>query len=284
MDCGGQIHFGKPVFFLRSAFPYVFTSHVFSSPDQLLQHLSDERIFMNASETLAVRSGGQKRNHLPRVTPGGKGGPRNHPLLRISVQQRQSACFMVGRDHQQGVSVFFGKIERDAHGLVASGASRRFAFRQHWRIAPVDGGIRLSITLEADEPIEVQEYHVSAGLLPAYARWETDCESGAFPPVPADARDWTHLNRDYRPGVRVRALSPELPSVMLLSDAPEGAMRPTAINADYQHQTRVLQALRVGEGGPIVFPAGVHTLFAGRLLVEAAPADGRSAGSGVFPE
>lgn len=202
----------------------------------------------------------------------------------ITHYVRLYASMRIGHLWNDSTNLRWYALQRDADALGASAASRRFPFRQHWRIAPVDGGIRVSITLEADEPIEVQEYQVSAGLLPAYARWETDCESGPFPPIPPDARDWTHLNRDYRPGARIRALSPGLPSVMLLFDAPEGVMRPTAINADYQHQTRVLQALRAGEGGPIVFPAGQYTLFEGRLLLEAAPVDGRSAASGVFPE
>ena len=152
-------------------------------------------------------------------------------------------------------------------GISVRGKSRRFPFSQSWELRREAGGIRLSIWLEAQEPVLVQEYQVSTGLKPAYERWETPNEQGTFPVIHEADDDWVHLNREYAPGNWAKALSGTLPSVMLEVSPEAPLFRMTVLNTGYRQAARVLQALRTPEAGGIRFDAGRHLLFQGRVAV-----------------
>ena len=158
-------------------------------------------------------------------------------------------------------------IESDGRVLRSSGESRRFPFRQHWTLECLDDGFGWRIELEALEPLEVQEYHATAVLAPDYERWQTDFESGGYPPFERGKDTWVHLNKSYAPGKRITALSSDRPSVTLESTADELPFRMTAINTKYDENARVLQALRTAESGRLHFPAGRHLYFAGRIRI-----------------
>jgi ABC-type polysaccharide/polyol phosphate transport system ATPase subunit len=153
-----------------------------------------------------------------------------------------------------------------------TGESRRFPFRQHWRLSPVDNGIALHITLDAWEPVDIEEYHVSVLIQSDYREWRTDHESGTFPEILSTQMDWRHVNRDYAPGKGIQAWGPARPSITLSADSSVVPFRMTALNTGYPQHARVLQALRVPERDCIRFQPGRHPYFAGTVTVDLAPA------------
>ncbi|HOV60007.1 MAG TPA: ABC transporter ATP-binding protein [Candidatus Hydrogenedentes bacterium] len=158
------------------------------------------------------------------------------------------------------------------NGFELVGVSRRFPFRQTWRVTAAVDGIRLDIELDADTEIRAQEYQVSVVLRPEYTDWATDAESGWFAPFqPGDAM-WKHQNKTYPPGRRIEAWGAGLPRVAFLLQDNALPMRPTAINTSIAENARVLQFLRTGDGGRLVFTPGRHLLFSGLVRIEAADA------------
>ncbi|HNT87885.1 MAG TPA: hypothetical protein PKL84_08470, partial [Candidatus Hydrogenedentes bacterium] len=164
-------------------------------------------------------------------------------------------------------SLQWSPVRSDGRRMTVSGESRRFPFRQEWEIEAVEDGIDLRIYLDAWEPFEAQEYHVSVVIRPEYDHWETDHESGAFPPFDPALSVWKHLNRSYAPGSRAKALSSTLPSVIFEATARDLGFRMTPLNTRPDQNARVLQALRPSEMGALRFEAGRHLYFAGQVRV-----------------
>lgn len=165
------------------------------------------------------------------------------------------------------ISLQWSAVRSDGRRLAVSGASRRFPFRQDWEMEAVEGGFALRIWVEALEPFDAQEYHVSAVLRAEYENWETDHESGVFPPFDRTMSIWKHLNRTYAPGCRAQALSSRLPSVIFEVTAQDMGFRMTPLNTGHDQHARVLQALRPSDMSPLHFDAGRHLYFSGRLLI-----------------
>lgn len=151
--------------------------------------------------------------------------------------------------------------------LDVTGESRRFAYRQHWEIEAVEGGISTRIWLEAMEPLEMNEYHASVVLKEEYNRWETPFERGEYPDYEPGQNDWRHVNRVYEAGRFARALSSSLPPVMFSVNAGSLPFRMTAINTGDYQRGRVLQALRTPDSGLIRFEPGRHLYFEGKISV-----------------
>ncbi|MFP4502106.1 MAG: ABC transporter ATP-binding protein [Candidatus Hydrogenedentota bacterium] len=171
------------------------------------------------------------------------------------------------------MSLQWGGPTVESAGLHIHGASRRFPFQQTWHIAPAgDGALAVNVWLEVREPMEVQEYHLSVALQPAYERWVTDHEAGAFPPFDRSASTWQHVNRSYAPGNRATALSSTLPSVTLKVTTEDIPFRMTVINTRHNENARVLQALRPSERGLLHFEPGRHLYFRGIIRVGDDPA------------
>jgi len=177
------------------------------------------------------------------------------------------SSMLIGNLWVDSMSLRWGVVRRDEGRLEATGESRRFPFRQDWRLEAAPDGIALSIWIEALDAFDADEYQVSVGLRPEYARWETGHESGLFPPFDPEAEDWQHVNRDYRTGRWIRALSESFPSVTLEVTTDEAPFRMTAINTSYEHRTRVLQALNAAEGTKRHFDPGRRLYFAGIVRV-----------------
>jgi ABC-type polysaccharide/polyol phosphate transport system ATPase subunit len=154
-------------------------------------------------------------------------------------------------------------------GFVVTGESRRFPFSQHWEIEPAPNGINITIWLEATEPLDVDEYHASIVLRPQYSEWKTEKESGEYPAISLEQKDWRHLNRIYAPCAASKALSSTLPSVILTAKGEAPAFRMTAINTGVADNARVLQALRTPDSGALRFEPGKSLYFAGTVTVEA---------------
>jgi ABC-type polysaccharide/polyol phosphate transport system ATPase subunit len=169
----------------------------------------------------------------------------------------------------------WGPVHRLGERIRIAGDSRRFPFRQEWEVCPASpNGIELTIWMEVAEPFEVQEYHVSVVLGPEYERWETDHESGAFPPFDPALKTWQHANKSYAPGRRARALSSTVPSVTLEVTTDDIPFRFTAINTQAQEGARVLQALCTSESGQLHFDRGRFLYFRG--VIRAHPNDGNA--------
>jgi hypothetical protein len=161
----------------------------------------------------------------------------------------------------------WGHVERSGETLTASGYSRRFPLRQIWELKTEKRGLAWRVLLEAFEPIDVQEYHASVALRHEYDRWETDHESGPFPPFEPGFEDWHHINHSYRPSARASAFGAGLPDVTLEADSESFPARMTTLNTGFSQSARVLQALRTPEAGFLHFEKGTHLYFSGRITV-----------------
>jgi len=165
-----------------------------------------------------------------------------------------------------------------SNGFEMEGVSRRFPFRQIWQVTPDPEGVHLTIELEADEVIQAQEYQVSVVLRPEYTEWATEAEAGRFASFQPEDTMWKHQNRTYPPGRQIIAEGAGLPRVVFLLQDDAPIMRPTAINTSIAENARVLQFLRTGDVGRLVFEAGRHLLFSGTVRLEAADATDNSPG------
>jgi ABC-type polysaccharide/polyol phosphate transport system ATPase subunit len=161
----------------------------------------------------------------------------------------------------------WGYVECSGSVMRVTGRSRRFPFAQHWELDLRDNALHLTIWLEVFDDFDIHEYHLSLGVRSEYDRWQTDHETGGFPEFTPGLEDWRHANRDYAPGATVRALSSELPSVILRSTAGEIPFRMTALNTGHADQARVLQALRTAEAGRMRLGPGKHLYFQGIIRV-----------------
>ncbi|HPU96967.1 MAG TPA: ABC transporter ATP-binding protein [Candidatus Hydrogenedentes bacterium] len=161
------------------------------------------------------------------------------------------------------------EIRSEGEGFAIEGISRRFPFRQLWRLWPEQDGIRFEIDLETDTALQAEEYQVSLVLRPEYDSWRTDAESGRFAPFQPEDTMWKHQNRTYPSGNMLAAWGGGLPQVAFMLQDNSPPMRPTAINTSALEKARVLQFLRTGDGGRLVFGPGRHCLFSGLIRVEA---------------
>ncbi len=188
------------------------------------------------------------------------------------------AAILSGNLWNDSANLQWETVERDNGTLRATGAARRFPFRQHWTLRPVDKGVALEIVLEVLEPWTAQEYHTSVVLRAEYERWATEHESGAFPEFHPSREHWVHANRDYTPGRWITALSSSLPSVTLENTSELVETRMTALNTSYHSRSRVIQALCAPQGGEgaWTFEPGRWVYFEG--VLSAAPAPGEHGG------
>jgi ABC-type polysaccharide/polyol phosphate transport system ATPase subunit len=183
----------------------------------------------------------------------------------LSVFPHVYTSMLMGHLWNDSTSLQWGAIRLAGRAIEVCGESRRFPFRQHWRIEAGERGIELRILLEALEPLGVQEYQTSVVLATRYTQWGTDRESGVFPCIDAGDTKWRHLNRDYAAGRRIWAAGESVPPVALEATVDEPRVRMTAINTTRDVSGRVLQALRTGESGLLRIERGVHVYFAGRI-------------------
>lgn len=179
------------------------------------------------------------------------------------------SSMLIGNLWNDSQNLRWESFERDGDTLRAVGASRRFPYDQIWEMRPTGEGIGWTIWIDVREPVQVQEYQVSVGLVPEYERWQTEHEEGDFLPFDPANMDWSHANRDYAVGYSIRALSSGLPSVTLQVTAEEVPFRMTAINTGYHEQARVMQCLRVPEGGILRLEPGRHLYFDGVIIASA---------------
>lgn len=179
-----------------------------------------------------------------------------------------STGIILGNLLTESQNLLWGPVERVGDRLNVDGESRHQPFRQHWELEAVSNGVALNVWFDALEPLDVQEFRVSAHLRPDYDEWQTDTESGRFPPLDPALVERRAANRDFAPGKHVRALSPSLPSVTLESTNETVPFRMAALNSRYEHQSRVLLAFRVPEDGPFHLEPGRHLLFSGVVRTE----------------
>lgn len=197
--------------------------------------------------------------------------------IRLAVHGEEVTAFLhlysamlIEHLWHDSTSLQWNAVTSDRRRLTVSGDSRRFPFRQFWTVETIEDGFAVQIDLEAIEPFDMQEYHVSVVLRPEYDRWETDHERGVFPPFDPAAGVWKHLNKSYAPGTKARALSSSLPSVMFETASDEIPFRMTPINTKHDQNARVLQALRPAETGTIHFGRGRCRYFFGTIRIRSA--------------
>ena len=163
----------------------------------------------------------------------------------------------------------WGQVRREGNALHSTGESPRFPFQQHWELEVAEGGgFEFRAYLEATRKLVIEEYNVSIGLHEGYTHWETEHESGDFPPFDPNQQDWQHLNAGYAVAQYAKATSESLCAVTLSTAGDGPPMRMTVINTGYAQRTRVLQALCSAERSDrIHLEAGRHLLFAGHIAV-----------------
>ncbi len=168
-------------------------------------------------------------------------------------------------------TLLWDAVTREGDTLRIAGESRRFPLRQRWEISPAPGGIRFRLRFEIREAMDLQEFNVSLGLVPAYLRWSTPHESGDFPRDLVEEKTWTHLNRDYGPADYAEASGGGLPRVALRNRDANLPVHMTVLASGLSGM-RILQAIRVPEGSPAFHLApGIHDAFDGLVTLTDAP-------------
>ncbi len=178
------------------------------------------------------------------------------------------ASALIGGMWNDSTAFQWNQPRHDGNKLLVRGESRRFPFAQEWQLEPIENGIAVTIWMDPAEPLDVEEYHASVLLKTEYDRWKTNHETGDFPPIPPDQKDWLHLNRVYAEGTQARALSSTLPSVILTATACDMPFRMTTINTSPYEDARVLQALRTPKAGTLHFEPERALYFSGTLTAE----------------
>ena len=154
--------------------------------------------------------------------------------------------------------------------LRATGDMRRLPATQTWILNELkDGTIEWKILLDVKERIEAQEMDVSIMLVPEYDMWVTSHETGGFPPITTEAREWTHLTKLFKSSTFVEARCSEthghnLPPVRLSFGKPRVA---AAVNTRHTEMARVIQGLEPYARGSGIFEPGRYELFSGSIAV-----------------
>jgi ABC-type polysaccharide/polyol phosphate transport system ATPase subunit len=155
-------------------------------------------------------------------------------------------------------------------GLRAKGIMRRLPATQTWILNELeDETIEWKILLDVRERIEAQEMDVSIMLVPEYDTWVTSHETGVFPPITAQAREWTHLTKLFKSSTFVEARCSKthggnLPPVRLSFGKPRVA---AAVNTRHTEMARVIQGLEPYVRGSGIFEPGRYEIFSGIIAV-----------------
>ncbi len=212
------------------------------------------------------------------VRAGGLAARVEHGRIRLSAEGQDLTTFLhlyasllIGNLWNDSQNFVLTGLQETDTGLRFSGESRRFPGRMDWELAPEGDAIGLTLWMENQEPLEIQEYQTSIVLRAEYDRWETGQEQGVFPAFTAGDETWRHINRDYTPGTHITALSSTLPSVRLETATDQIPFRMTAINTGYSQNARVLQALRTPDAGWLRWEPGRHLYFRGRIRLVPGP-------------
>jgi len=194
--------------------------------------------------------------------------------LRLAYQEQEFTSFLhfyasmlVQQLWNDSHNLHWISARSDGQRIEAVGESRRFPFQQLWEVEKAEAGFAIRIWLDVREAFDVQEYHASIVLLPAYASWKTDHEEGEFTPFDPQKDTWIHLNKTYAPGKRAEAWGPNLPVIALEATTDDILFRMTPINTKLEEKARVLQALRTSSAGPIHFEPGRHLYFSGKINI-----------------
>jgi len=153
--------------------------------------------------------------------------------------------------------------------LRASGTMRRLPAMQVWIVRQLeDGTLEWRISLEVKETFEAQEVDVSIMLVPEYDEWLTSHETGIFPPITPEVKEWTHLASAFKASsfIEARCANQEcsLPPVRLSFAEPRVA---AAVNTRPEEMARVIQCLRPYSRGSGIFQPGHYEVFCGTIAV-----------------
>jgi len=154
--------------------------------------------------------------------------------------------------------------------LQATGVMRRLPAVQRWILKrSEEGTIDWTILLEVKERLDAQEIDVSIMLVPEYDLWATSHETGAFPPITVETKEWTHLTKLFKAGHFVEARCSKanrygLPPVRLSFSKPTVA---AAVNTRHQEMARVIQVMQPYTRGAGIFEPGRYELFSGKIAV-----------------
>ena len=153
--------------------------------------------------------------------------------------------------------------------LKATGTMRRLPAVQVWTVRKLeDGTLEWTISLEVNEPLEAQEMDVSIMLVPEYDEWVTSHETGIFPPITSDTKEWTHLASAFKASsfveARCRDQERGLPPVRFSFAEPRIA---AAVNTRAEEMARVIQCLKPYSRGRGIFKPGHYEVFSGTIAV-----------------
>jgi len=191
----------------------------------------------------------------------------------ITRSPHMYASLLIGNLWNDSTTLAWGSPTSEDGGLRISAESRRHPFGLHWSFMMQEDGLHFQMELEAFEKLEIQEYQLSVLLNEQYRNWQTDHESGEFPPFQNGTDLWKHANKDYAPGRYISASAEALPAVTL-EVSPDGPpFRMTAINTGEYHTARVIQALRTPDLAHMHFEPGRYVYAAG--VIKVAPKKGR---------
>jgi len=151
--------------------------------------------------------------------------------------------------------------------LKCSGRFRSLPLNQIWEIEILDeDSIRITISLEILKRCILDEFHTSFLLSDDYKQWFSEIETGEFPEITAQDREWIHLNRHNHPsefcGVRsIENDTSSLPPVVVDYSHNKKDFIATLLNSDCTLKSRVIQWLRIFPKKERIFEPGSYEKF-----------------------
>ncbi|HOL20804.1 MAG TPA: ABC transporter ATP-binding protein [Candidatus Hydrogenedens sp.] len=150
---------------------------------------------------------------------------------------------------------------------IWEGESQRFPIRLKWELLPKteENLLYSKIWLIVKEPLSLEEYNISVGLIYAYQHWKTSFETGEFTEIPPEQTEYIHLNKNYNPSEYIYAIGNKLPNVFLFTHQ-KNSFRMSAINPEYSLHARIIQAIATPEQKSVFnLQTGSHLLFDGGI-------------------
>lgn len=168
-------------------------------------------------------------------------------------------------------------IKENGNRLAATGRFPQLPLIQVWRLELSDDSkLKLEIEIDNQGHSELQEGYINIMLPGSYRRWFTSRESGEFPPIGGEAKNWQALleGNSYRKCIGVDNTDGGFPSLIFEQSGSPRQSMPQILNTDYLANCRVLQYKFPGLQDNPAIQAERFVCFSGNIIIGISDIDG----------
>ncbi|MBU1627563.1 ABC transporter ATP-binding protein [bacterium] len=177
-----------------------------------------------------------------------------------------SAIFAQGIWHES-VKATWEINEYSENYIKCSGKFHSIPLKQIWEIKfHEESQFLIKISLEVLEKCVLDEIHISFLLSDSYMQWFSEIETGEFPDITSNDREWIHLNKKNYPsefcGVKgFENNNLALPCIVVDYSNTTKNYISTILNSDCTLKSRVIQWLRIFTKTEKFFDTGIYDNF-----------------------